>query len=210
VARQRRSDGIAYSHATLVIALLYLVFSLALALSWQVKALEAFVPDVLSKLIYPIDKDHFSPLRFLHFLALPVLVARLTPADWGLLKKPPMTAVIRCGENALAIYCLSVLLSFFGLVILTEFSDPIAMQVAVSLFGIAVMIAAATLMTWTSQLGRLGPRLFDSARPGGERQLKNTVNSLGETACSLGNLLADFGRRKDTTAQSIIAKAAPI
>jgi hypothetical protein len=61
------------SRATLVIALLYLAFSLAVALSWQIKALEAFVPDVLSKLIYPIDKGHFAPLRFLHFLALAIL-----------------------------------------------------------------------------------------------------------------------------------------
>jgi hypothetical protein len=148
------------SRATLVIALLYLVFSLALALSWQIKALEAFVPDVLSKLIYPIDKGHFAPLRFLHFLALAILVARLMPADWGRLTQPSITAAIRCGENALAIYCLSVLLSFFGLVILTEFSDAIAMQVVVSLVGIAVMIAVATLMTWISQLDRPGPRLF--------------------------------------------------
>jgi hypothetical protein len=147
------------SRATLVM-LLYLAFSLAVALSWQIKALEAFVPDVLSKLIYPIDKGHFAPLRFLHFLALAILVARLMPADWGRLTQPSMTAAIRCGENALAIYCLSVLLSFFGLVILTEFSDAIAMQVAVSLVGIAVMIAAATLMTWTSQMDRPGPRLF--------------------------------------------------
>jgi hypothetical protein len=148
------------SRATLVIALLYLVFSFALALSWQIKALEAFVPDVLSKLIYPIDKGHFAPLRFLHFLALAILVVRLMPADWGRLTQPSITAAIRCGENALAIYCLSVLLSFFGLVILTEFSDAIAMQVAVSLVGIAVMIAAATLMTRSSQLDRPGPRLF--------------------------------------------------
>jgi hypothetical protein len=148
------------SRATLVIAVLYLAFSLALALSWQIKSLEAFVPDVLSKLIYPIDKGHFSPLRFVHFLALAILVARLTPADWSRLTQPSTTAAIRCGENALPIYCLSVLLSFFGSVILAEFSDTIAVQVAVSLIGIAAMIAAATAMTWTSKLDRPGPRLF--------------------------------------------------
>jgi hypothetical protein len=148
------------SRATLAIALLYLALSLALALSWQIKTMEALVPEVLSKLIYPIDKGHFSPLRFLHFLALAILVARLTPADWGRLTQPSVTAAIRCGENALAIYCLSVLLSFFGSVILTEFSDTIAVQVAVSLFGIAVMIAAATVMTRTSKMNRPGPRLF--------------------------------------------------
>ena len=148
------------SRATLAIALLYLAFSLVLALSWQMKSLEAFIPEVLSKLIYPIDKGHFSPLRFLHFLALAILIARLMPADWARLRQPLMTAAIRCGENALAVYCLSVLLSFCGTVILTEFSNAIAMQIAASVFGIAIMIGAATLMTWTSKLDRPAPRLF--------------------------------------------------
>jgi hypothetical protein len=53
----------------------------------------------------------------LHFLALAILVSRLTPPDWHGLMKLWMMAAIRCGENALAIYCLGVLLSFMGFVI---------------------------------------------------------------------------------------------
>jgi hypothetical protein len=56
--------------------------------------------------------------------------------------------------------CFGVLLSFMGRVVLVEFSGSLAMQVAVSIAGIALMVAAATLMTWTSQLDRPGPRLF--------------------------------------------------
>jgi OpgC protein len=74
--------------------------------------------------------------------------------------KPWMTAMIRCGENPLAIYCLGVLLSFMGFVILSQLSSTIAVQVAVSMVGIALMIAAATLMTWTSKQDRPGPKLF--------------------------------------------------
>ena len=68
--------------------------------------------------------------------------------------KPWMMAMIRCGENSLAIYCLGVLLSFLGFVILSQFSTTIVMQVVVSIAGIALMIAAATLMTWTSKQDR--------------------------------------------------------
>jgi len=71
-----------------------------------------------------------------------------------------MMATIRCGENSLAIYCLGVLLSFVGHVILVKFSGTFPMQVAVSIAGIALMIAAATLMTLTSKLDRDGPKLF--------------------------------------------------
>jgi hypothetical protein len=155
-----RLRTIVQSRAALLLAMLYLAFSLAVALSWQFKALEGFMPDALSKLIYPIDKSNLSPLRLLHFLALAIVVVRLTSRQWRGLMKLWMRAMIRCGENSLAMYCFGVLLSFMGHAVLVEFSGTIAMQIAVSIAGIALMIAAATLMTWTSQLDRHGPKLF--------------------------------------------------
>jgi hypothetical protein len=155
-----RLRTILQSRAALLLAMLYLAFSLAIALSWQLKVLEGFMPDALSKLIYPVDKSNLSPWRLLHFLALALVVMRLTALEWRGLMKPWMTALIRCGENSLAMYCFGVLLSFMGRVVLVEFSGTIAMQVAVSIAGVALMIAAATLMTWTSQLDRPGPKLF--------------------------------------------------
>jgi hypothetical protein len=155
-----RLRTIAQSRAALVLAMLYLAFSLAVALSWQFKVLEGFVPDALSKLIYPVDKSNLSPLRLLHFLALAIVVVRLTERKRHSLMKPWITAMIRCGENSLAMYCFGVLLSFMGRAVLVEFSGTIAMQVAVSIAGIALMVAAATLMTWTSQLDRHGPKSF--------------------------------------------------
>jgi drug/metabolite transporter (DMT)-like permease len=68
--------------------------------------------------------------------------------------------MIRCGENSLAMYCFSVLLSFMGFVILTQFSSGFAMQAAVSIAGIALMIAAANLLAWESRLDRPWPKLF--------------------------------------------------
>ena len=155
-----RLKTILQSRAVLVLAVLYLAFSLAITLSWQIKPLEGFIPEAVSKLIYPIYKSHLAPVRLLHFLALAVVVSRLTPPDWHGLMSPWITAMIRCGENSLAIYCLSVLLSFMGFVILTQFSGTLAMQAAVSMAGIVLMVAAATLMTWEAKLDRRGPRLF--------------------------------------------------
>jgi hypothetical protein len=65
-----RLRTIVLSRAVLVLAILYLAFSLVVTLSWQIKALEGFMPDAVSKLIYPIYKSHLAPLRLLHFLAL--------------------------------------------------------------------------------------------------------------------------------------------
>jgi hypothetical protein len=156
----RRLKTIVQSRAALVLALLYLAFSLATTLSWQIKPLEGFVPDAVSRIIYPIYKSHLAPLRLLHFLALAVVVSRLTPPDWHGLMKLWVRAMIRCGENSLPMYCFSVLLSFMGYVVLTQFSSTLAMQAAVSIAGIALMIAAATLMTWEAKLDRRGPKLF--------------------------------------------------
>ena len=111
-------------------------------------------------LIYPIYKTHLHPVRLLHFLALAILVSRFIPRDWHGMIKPWMVAMIRCGENSLPIYCLSVLLSFLAFVILKQVSGGLAMQAAVSAGGIALIIAAATLLTWEGKLDRRGPKLF--------------------------------------------------
>ena len=155
-----RLRSVIRSRATLTIALLFLAFSLVLALSWQIKSLEAFVPEAVGKLLYPIDKSHLSPLRIVHFIALAFLIARFTPPDWAHLSHPAAKAAIRCGENALPIYCFSVLLSLIGFVVLADFSNTISIQIGVSVLGVAIMVAAATTMTWASKQDRPGPKLF--------------------------------------------------
>src|ERR1043166_4523850 len=108
-----------------MLALLYLAFSLVIALSWHIEPLNGFMPDAIARLIYPIYKSSLSPLRLLHFLALAILVSRLVPSDWHGLAKPAMMAMIRCGENSLAIYCLGVLLSFIGFAVVSQFSTTL-------------------------------------------------------------------------------------
>ncbi|WP_257168606.1 OpgC domain-containing protein [Bradyrhizobium sp. SRS-191] len=148
------------SRALLLIALAYLAFSLLMALSWEFKSLESLIPHAITDLIYPIYKSHLAPVRLLHFLSLAFVVSRLAPLEWKGPVRPLMTAMIRCGENSLSMYCLGVLLAFLGQVMLTDVSSSFAMQLAISLAGIAIMVVAATLLTWESQLDRRGPRLF--------------------------------------------------
>ncbi|WP_408918117.1 OpgC domain-containing protein [Bradyrhizobium arachidis] len=148
------------SRATLIAAMLYLAFSLIIALSWQFDALNVLIPDGVAKLIYPIYKSHLAPVRLLHFLALAVVVSRLTPPDLHGPVRPFAIAMIRCGENSLPMYCIGVLLSFLGLIVLTNVSGNLMVQVAVSVIGIAIMVLAATIATWEAQLDRRGPKLF--------------------------------------------------
>ena len=148
------------SKVAMAIAALYLAFGLVVALSWQFHGLEVLLPQAMVQLLYPIDKSSLSPWRLFHFLALAVIIARVLRRDWHGLTVRGFKAIIRCGENSLPIYCLSVLLSFLGHVVLNQISNGFPMQVVVSFLGISIMISAATLMTWTAKLDRRGPKLF--------------------------------------------------
>ena len=135
------------SRTALVLAVLYLAFSLTIALGWSIKPPEVLVPQTLAKLLYPVDKSDLDPLRLLHFIALAILAVWLLPRNWRGLTTPVMRGAIRCGENSLAIYCLGVLLALASHIALVNISDELAMQIALSLAGILVMIAAATLLS---------------------------------------------------------------
>jgi hypothetical protein len=130
-----------------VLAVLYLAASLIIALSWSLKPPEELVPQALAKLVYPVDKSNLDPLRLLHFFALAILAVWLVPRNWRWLTTPVMRGAIRCGENSLAIYCLGVLLALASHIALVDISDGLPMQVALSLAGILVMIAAAALLS---------------------------------------------------------------
>jgi hypothetical protein len=100
------------SRTALGLAVLYLIVSLLIALSWRIKPLEALIPQALSNLLYPLDKSNLDPLRLLHFLAIAVLAASFVPRSWRGLTTPVMRGAIRCGQNSLPIYCLGVVLAF--------------------------------------------------------------------------------------------------
>jgi hypothetical protein len=134
------------SPTAIVLAVLYLVVSLTIALSCSIKPLEPLIPQALAKLFYPLDKSNLDPLRLLHFFALAILAVWLVPRDWQGLTTPVMRCAIRCGENSLSIYCLGVLLALASHMALVDISDGLAMQLALSLGGTLALIAAATLL----------------------------------------------------------------
>ncbi len=145
------------SPVVLAVAALYLVFALAVALTWWVPGLAPLVPKRLAEWMYPIDKANLDMLRFWHFVALAVLVVRFLPRDWPGLKSRLLEPLVLCGQHSLEIFCLGVFLAFAGHFIFNEISDRVAMQVLVSLAGIAIMTAAAGLLSWYKTLEGRGP-----------------------------------------------------
>jgi hypothetical protein len=107
--------------------------------------------------MYPIDKTNLDVLRFAHFLALAAVTVRFIPRDWPWLKSPYLQPAIRCGQHSLEIFCLGVFLAFAGQFIISEWSGGPVVQTLISLAGILIMVATASLISWYKQMEGRSP-----------------------------------------------------
>jgi hypothetical protein len=146
------------SPITAGLAILFLVFAFLIVLTWYVPGLDAFVPRRLEDWMYPIDKTNLGVLRVVHFLSLAVLTVRLIPRGWPMLRSPWLRPAILCGQHSLEIFCLGVFLSFAAHFAMVEINQGVAMQIAMSLLGIMLMIATAALISWYKGIEGRSPR----------------------------------------------------
>jgi hypothetical protein len=165
-------SGLLRSRVVLAIAIAYLVFAFLITLTWYHEPLARYVPLWLSDRLYPIDKTNLDVLRFAHFLALAAVTVRFVPRDWPALKWPILQPAIQCGQHSLEIFCLGVFLAFAGQFIISEWSGGPFVQTVISLLGIAIMMATASLLTWYKRMeGRSSParvKTPDADLAGGE------------------------------------------
>jgi hypothetical protein len=141
-------------------AVIYLLFASFITLGWQFHSLEAYVPTMVVRLIYPIDKGDLDILRLLHFLALALLCWRLLPCSLPILRTRFMSPLVQCGEYSLAVYCISVLLSFAAHAALNLGWNNLVSQTLVSVAGIAVMAATAGLLAKIGRNASHRPRVL--------------------------------------------------
>jgi hypothetical protein len=139
------------------LAVAYMLFAFGIAMTWYFPRLGVFVPKLISDAIYPIDKPNLDVLRIVHFLSLAVITVWFVPRDWRGLKSPLSWPAIVCGQHSLETFCLGVFLSFAAHFLFTEISNSLLMQVIGSLLGIAIMVAAAALISWYRRVERQGP-----------------------------------------------------
>jgi hypothetical protein len=149
------------SPITAVLAVLFLIIAFLVALTWYVPGLDTMIPKGLEDWMY-IDKTNLHVLRILHFLSLAVVTVRLVPRNWAGLRSVWLRPAILCGQNSLEIFCLGVFLSFAAHFALVEVNEGVAMQVAMSILGLAIMIGTAALLSWYKHIEGRSPR----SRPG--------------------------------------------
>jgi hypothetical protein len=95
-----------------------------------------------------LSKRDLGLLRFVNILAAALLVARLIHPQARFLASRAARPFVICGRNSLHIFCLGILLSVLGHLVLNEFFGGVPMQLAISAAGVAIMIGVAALMEW--------------------------------------------------------------
>ena len=136
-----------HSRAALVLAVGYLAFAFLIVMTWHVPSWARFVPPWLAHAMYPIDKTNLDPLRLIHFLAMAALAVRYIPRTWPALTARWSQPLVLCGQHSLPVFVFGTFLSFAAHIILVEISNRVIVQILVSLAGIALLVAAAWVMT---------------------------------------------------------------
>jgi hypothetical protein len=139
------------------LAVAYVLFAFGIAMTWYFPRLALFVPNFVGEAIYPIDKTNLDVLRILHFLSLAVITLWFVPRDWPVLRSRVFWPAIVCGQHSLETFCLGVFLAFAGHFVFTEVSNRLLTHIIVSVSGIAIMVAAAALVSWYRRIERQGP-----------------------------------------------------
>jgi hypothetical protein len=130
------------------IAIAFLVLAFLIVLTWYFPRYTVLIPKRVQDWMYPIDKNNQDLVRLMHFMALALVTVHFIPIDWPGLKSRWLKPMILCGQHSLEIFCLGILLSFVGHFVTSEVSRSVGMQILISMLGIAVMVAVASLITW--------------------------------------------------------------
>jgi len=144
------------SRLALIFAFAWIAFAFLIVMTWHIPLLDAMVPKWMIKAIYPIDKTDLDMLRFTHFLALALVVARYFPRKSEILTSKWLRPMVLCGQHSLPLFCFGVFLSFGSHWMLVQYSHGVFAQLFVSVGGILIMIALAWLLDRSAKV----PTLF--------------------------------------------------
>jgi hypothetical protein len=162
----KKSRAIIDAPATLYVCAAYLIFAMIMTTAGRFPDFGAMFPHWLYDAFNPNDKTNLAPYRFLHFVAIVILVIRFVPKDWPGLEWRGFDPVIVCGQQSLAVFCVGVFLSFVGHFELMMSSGSLFAQIFVSVTGIAIMTVVAYYISWSKKQDKPLPKAAASAKAG--------------------------------------------
>jgi hypothetical protein len=158
----------------------YLLFALAVTLAGPFDIVREMLPNWLYVPFNPNDKTNLAPYRALHFLVIALLVARFMPKGWEGLRWPVFDPLIKCGQQSLRVFCISVVLSFMGSVLLRISSGTLLVQVLISVGGIAILCGFAYYGAWSKRVDKIIKRALPvSADESTSKSVEISRNNLG-------------------------------
>jgi hypothetical protein len=132
-----------------IAAVAYLVFAFVVTVAAHAPVVAGTLPDFGLDPFTPMDKENLAVYRVVHLLALALLFTYLVPRYWPTLRSRLLQPIMKCGEEWLACFCVGVFLSFAAHFVLITGPASVAMQVLVSVSGIATMTAIAYYLSWS-------------------------------------------------------------
>jgi hypothetical protein len=135
-----------------IAAAAYALLAGVITLSWRWPHLhDAWMPAIVSNMLYPISKTDLSPVRLVHFLALAYVTAKLLPGrawtqNWLAQQS------CRMGRYSLEVFCLGVLLAPLADMLNAQVEDAWPMRVFSALLGLLLMAALAAWLEFIKNL----------------------------------------------------------
>jgi len=172
-SRNVGKDAWLNSRLLLVVAAFVAVLGFVVRFNWTLHYFHDPIPALGAKLLWPaLSKTDLSALRLVNLLCTSLVVTTVIRHGMPFLASRLAWPLVVCGRHSLHIFCLGILLSVVAHLILSEYGASAAMQVVVTLGGIALMTAVAALMEWFPG-GRVMRRDQGArAAAGGERARK--------------------------------------
>jgi hypothetical protein len=131
---------------------------MAIQLSWTFHQIDPRIPGILFQTLFPLHKTLLPLSRLFSILAVAVLVGRFVPQNARFMTSRIGWLVVLCGQHSLHVFCLSILLSLLGNILITFVSNGFAMLIAVNVGGVVLMIGLALLIAWYGEGGHLPKR----------------------------------------------------
>jgi len=130
----------------------------AVQLTWSLHQWDPRIPGILFHTLFPLHKTLLPPIRLVSILALAALVGLLVRRDAPFMTSRWGWPVVLCGQHSLHVFCLGILLSLLGNILLTFVSKTWLALGVINLGGIAIMVGMALLLAWFDGGGRLPMR----------------------------------------------------
>lgn len=129
-----------------------LLFSAAVKLSTGNPFGVAFLSDWIEGLQMGVDKTNLATIRLLHLLALAWIVIRLIPAESRLLRGPVGTRLAATGRHSLEVFCVGIVLSIIGQIVMAEMSFALWAQLLFVAGGLILLIGLGLFLSWYKSL----------------------------------------------------------